>query len=102
MLERLGYSVLAARSGPAALALLKDHAGPIDLLLTDVVMPHMDGPTLAASVKMVRPRIAVVYMSGYAGEEISRLGLEQAGVPFIHKPFTLEALSVTLRDVLDA
>jgi CheY-like chemotaxis protein len=102
MLERLGYAVLPAASGPAALALLSSHTDPIDLLLTDVGMPQMGGRDLAARVAELRPSVRVLYMSGYTDDEILRQGITLAGLPLIQKPFPSEVLGQAIREVLDA
>lgn len=104
VLARGGYRVLEAADGEAALALAREHPGAIELLLTDVVMPRMNGRELARAMLRVRPEIRVLFMSGYA--EGVATGPEVAdGAPasaFIQKPFVAEALSRTIREVLDA
>ena len=101
VLERKGYAVLAASDGAAALALVDGHAGAIHLLLTDVVMPGMNGRDLAARVKAKRPAIKVVFMSGYPADAPADFGME-GGPAFLSKPFNERALSMKLREVLDA
>jgi CheY-like chemotaxis protein len=102
ILEGAGYKVLTARSGAEALSIAASHAGPIHLLLTDVVMPEMGGAELASRLSQRLPRLAVLYMSGYTDDAIIRHGVLQDGVPFIQKPFTAEGLLRRVREVLDA
>jgi len=101
ILASLGYVVLQASNGPRALELAERHEGPIDLLLTDVVMPGMNGRELARRLTSLRPGIAVVYTSGYTDGAISEGDLQEAGASFIHKPFGKHELARGLRDALD-
>jgi signal transduction histidine kinase len=101
ILKAVGYRVLTAASGPEALQIAARHVGEIDLLLTDVVMPGMSGPEVAARLEKERPNLAVLYMSGYADEAISRHGAPAGGVQFIPKPFSVEQLRRKVREVLD-
>ncbi|MFC3227395.1 ATP-binding protein, partial [Marinibaculum pumilum] len=100
-LRNKGYTVMEAASGEAALELSRAFAGPIHALVTDVVMPNMDGPTLAQEVLRQRPGLAVVFMSGYA-EDAVRQTLSGGELPstFLQKPFTLNDLAVTVRAAL--
>ncbi len=100
VLERKGYVVLAAQDGAAALELVDKHAGVIHVLLTDLVMPGMNGRDLAARVSARRPTIKVVFMSGYTADVPTDLGTE-GGPAFLSKPFNERALTVKLREVLD-
>lgn len=102
ILERHGYTVLAAQSPADALSLGKSHAGPIDLLLTDVVMPQMTGTGLAERLLALRPAIKVLYMSGYTDGSIGAQGVLEDGTAFVQKPFTSELLSRKVRSALDA
>ncbi len=102
MLRRCGYTVLVAGSGQGALALARDHEGPIDLLLTDVVMPLMNGQELAEKVATVRPGIKILYVSGYTEDVIAHHGVIDEGVQFISKPYTFSSLSACVRAVLDS
>ena len=102
VLEDAGYRVLAAGNGLEALQLAQGHAGTIHLLLTDVVMPGMGGPELAHGVVGARPEARVLYVSGYADSAIVRHGALQEGVAFLHKPFSAEALTRKVREILDA
>ncbi len=97
-----GYTVLKAETPEAALEISRKHKGEIDLLLTDVVMPHMHGAELARRVTAARPRSRVVYMSGYTDRAVVEQDLLAKGTAFLQKPLTLEALTRKLREVLDA
>ena len=100
-LERQGYTVLPAVDAAEALALAEQHKGPLQLVLSDVVMPKTDGPTLVARLKVVRPGLKALLMSGYAGDALSRNDSLGKGVPFIEKPFTVAGLARKVREVLD-
>ncbi len=102
ILERLGYSVLEAGGGPEALWALQQHAGPIHLLLTDVVIPEMSGPELAEQITTLRPATRVLYISGYSTDEVARHGAVRTGVVLLQKPFSTDALADAVRAVLDA
>ncbi len=99
VLTRQGYRVLAAASGDEALRMADQYAGPIDLLLTDVVMPGLSGPDLAERLLERRPDTRVLYMSGYAGDALDALGLQDKRAAFIEKPFTPAALAAKVREV---
>jgi len=96
----LHYRTLEAKSGAEALAMAENGAAPIDLVLTDVVMPGMNGRELADRLRLVRPEIKVLYMSGYAADVMSRKGLIDLGAELVLKPFTLEGLARKVRSVL--
>jgi signal transduction histidine kinase/CheY-like chemotaxis protein len=100
LLEPLGYRVMTAPSGAEALKIAETTVG-IDLLLTDVVMPGMGGKELAQKIQAIHTSIKVLFMSGYTEEVITRQGLEQASVAFIHKPLLPNKLVMKLREVLD-
>ena len=102
ILECAGYTVLEAASGRAALDLTAKRAGPIHLLLTDVVMPEMSGKQLAEQFKLVRPGSRVLYMSGYTDDAIVRHGVLEAGIAYLQKPFTPKGLARRVREALDA
>ena len=101
VLEQAGYRVLVAAGGKEALAAAEGHDGPIDLLMTDVVMPEMSGRTLTRRLAQRHPGLKVLYMSGYSDEDIAQHGVFEAGIPFIKKPFTPSLLTQKLREVLD-
>ncbi len=88
MLEAQGYRTLSAGSGEEALGLAVRHAGPIHVLLADVVMPGLAGPALAERFTVVRPQARVLFMSGYAGDDLARRGLPEDAVHLVPKPFT--------------
>lgn len=100
VLSNYGYQVLKGSQGQEALSLAERHPEPIDLLLTDVVMPGMTGRELAERLKPVRPEMRVLYMSGYSGNTIARRGILDPGVAYIPKPFTDTALAAKVREVL--
>lgn len=99
-LEERGYTVLAAADGVAALELADAHAGRIDLLITDVVMPRMGGRVLADHLIRRRPGIKVIYMSGYADDLIGLEGLPKEDLHFVPKPCPLESLLRLVRQIL--
>ena len=98
ILEAQVYTILTGTSGQDALRICEGHGGPIHLMLTDVHMPNMDGPTLAERVTLLRPEIRVVYMSGYSESTIRRRLAPDAHV--LQKPFTPDELTRIVRDVL--
>ncbi|MBI3098597.1 MAG: PAS domain S-box protein [Planctomycetes bacterium] len=101
ILRSQGYSVIAAPDGAEALALLRTHAGRIDLLLTDTVMPVMGGIELAARALREKPGLRVLYMSGYTDNEVFRSGIFPHGSAFLQKPFTPEGLLKKVREVVE-
>ena len=102
LLELSGYTVLEARHGVEALELAGRHAGPIHLLLTDVIMPQMGGRQLAERLTAARPELRVLYVSGYTDDAIGQQGVLDPGFAFLPKPFRPEALAQKVREVLDA
>jgi two-component system cell cycle sensor histidine kinase/response regulator CckA len=100
ILNRAGYRTLVATDGQDALEIAKACPGPIDALLTDVVMPRLNGPQLAAELAVRRPGIPVLYMSGYAAPLMAGHGLLEPGVSVVSKPFTRAELLEALRDKL--
>lgn len=92
ILTQLGYEVLVAASGREALALAVEHEGPIDLLLTDVIMPSMGGLELAERVRRVRPKTKVLFCSGYTACDMAAQGLQVRGADLLEKPFTKDEL----------
>jgi PAS domain S-box-containing protein len=101
VLERAGYVVLAASSGDDALALAARHEGTIDLLLTDVVMPHMDGRELATRLAKKQPGLKTLFTSGYSHNVIADHGVLDEGLQFLAKPYSSESLAARVREVLD-
>ncbi len=100
-LERRGYHVLVAAGGPEALEIARAHQGPIDLLISDVVMPQMNGRELAKMLAEERPQMAVMFISGYPGDTLQSKGALSAEAAFLPKPFTPLALSTRVREILD-
>jgi CheY-like chemotaxis protein len=96
-----GYRVLEAENGAAALRIAEGHKGAIDVLLTDVVMPGMNGGELAQRMRRLRTGIRVVFMSGYSSEAVATHGVLSPGSAFLQKPFSVEELVDRLRDALD-
>ena len=96
-----GYTVLEARHAGEALVIAEQHEGPIDLLLTDVVMPHMSGAELARRLIATRPLSRVLFMSGYTDDAVLRHGIQEAEVAFLQKPFTVDALCRMVRETID-
>jgi PAS domain S-box-containing protein len=101
-LEQQGYVILEAAEGDSALQLSSSHKGPIHLLLTDVIMPGMNGRELASQVTRARPEMKVLYMSGYTENAIGHNGTLDSGIVLLQKPFTLLDLKAKVRELLDA
>jgi two-component system cell cycle sensor histidine kinase/response regulator CckA len=101
MLERLGYRVLGASSIAGTIDLAETHAAEIHLLITDVVMPEMNGRNLAHRLALLRPGMKTLFMSGYSANVIAHRGILDEGVRFIQKPFSLKELATRIREVLD-
>ena len=99
-LTRQGYQVLTADNGEAALAVLETGAKP-DLLISDVVMPSMDGPTMVRQARARYPDLPVLFMSGYAEEQL-RKSIDLDRVAFLPKPFSVQQLAEAARDALAA
>jgi CheY-like chemotaxis protein len=99
-LEQLGYSVLEADSGDAALAVIERRRPAVDLILSDVVMPGLSARALAEAVARLDPSVPLLYMSGYPGDEVVRRGLLSPGAPLIQKPFSEEELDRSIRGLL--
>ncbi len=100
MLRRLGFDVIAARLPGEAIRLAQQHAGPIHLLISDVVMPEMDGRDLAKNLLSLHPDIKRLFMSGYTADVIAHHGVLDDGVHFLEKPFNLETLGAKIRTIL--
>lgn len=99
-LESLGYTVIEAPGGEEALKLTAERSGPLHLLITDIVMPGMSGPELAASMRMRLPGLAVLFLSGYTEEPDSPRWSIDAGDPCVQKPFNMWTLASEVRKVL--
>lgn len=101
VLQRFGYTVLAAATPGEALRLAEDPAQAIDLLVTDVVMPEMTGRALADRISALRPALRCLFMSGYTADAIADHGVLEEGVHFLQKPFSIAQLAARVREVLD-
>lgn len=100
LLERLGYTVLAAETSVKAMNMALEHTDKIHLLMTDVIMPGMNGKDLARNIKGICANIRILFMSGYTAEVISHYGVLEEGVYFIQKPFTVHELAFKLKEVM--
>jgi len=96
------YQVLEAQDGGEALRRAEHHRGPIDLLILDVMIPGVAGPEIVRRLRDARPAMRVLYMSGYTDDLVGQQGLPRAGRDFLQKPFSLDALTRKVREVLDA
>jgi CheY-like chemotaxis protein len=101
LLKNQGYRVLPAGSPGAAIQLAQDHAYGVDLLMTDVIMPEMNGKDLALHLKEMHPNLKCLFMSGYTADVISHHGVLDEQTHFIQKPFPLSILAAKVREVLD-
>lgn len=101
ILSKSGYRVLDARNAGEALLRAEAHAGPIHLLLTDVVMPHVSGPDLAKRLATVKPTMKILFMSGYVDDGVLRRSVVESLVAYVQKPITPEILTTKVREVLD-
>ncbi len=100
LLEKLGYRVLTAGTPGEAIGLAEKHASEIRLLITDVVMPEMNGRDLAERLQDLYPSMQTLFMSGYTATVIAHRGVLDEGVNFIQKPFPIRALAVKVRDAM--
>jgi PAS domain S-box-containing protein len=100
-LELAGYTVIEAEDGHTALELAAMHVGPIQLLMTDVVMPGISGRELAGRVKVIRPEIKILFMSGYTDQAVVHHGILDTDAALLQKPFTMAALAAKLREILN-
>ncbi len=101
MMEKLDYRVLTAGTPDEALRLARQHSGAIDLLITDVIMPEMNGRELARQLHGLCPQIKILYMSGYTASVIAHQGVLDEGVNFIQKPLSMKRMALKVRAVLD-
>jgi DNA-binding response OmpR family regulator len=101
MLEKQGYTVLPASTPGEAMHLARERAGEIHLLMTDVVMPEMNGRDLARTLLSLYPRLKSLFMSGHTADVIARHGALEEGVSFIQKPFSTKDLAARVRETLD-
>ncbi len=102
VLREYGYATLAASRGEEALEIYRRHEGPIPLLVTDVVLPQMNGEELARQLTVLRPGIKALYLSGYANNAVVLHGILNRELAFLQKPFTPEALARKVREILDS
>jgi two-component system, cell cycle sensor histidine kinase and response regulator CckA len=100
-LQSQGYNILEACDGAAALVLCQRHLPFIDIVVTDVVMPNLSGVDLVQRLKLVRPKLKVLYMSGYTDSTVIRHGMEETEVNYLQKPFTPDVLRRKVRELLD-
>jgi len=100
MLQRLGYAVLAATTPAEAIHLSRTHPGEIHLLMTDVIMPEMNGRDLADRLIALYPRLKCLFMSGYTADLIAHHGVLEKGVQFLQKPFAKHDLAAKIQNVL--
>ena len=101
MLEKQGYTVLKAATSGKAIQMAREHSGNIQLLMTDVIMPEMNGGDLAKNMLSMYPQMKLLFMSGYTADVIAHHGVLDAGVYFIQKPFTLPTVANIVRKILD-
>ena len=102
ILERQGYTVLAARGPAEALSMAQSHKDPVHLLITDVIMPEMNGRELRDRLQAVKQGFKCIFMSGYTADVIAHHGVLDQGIDFLQKPFSVKALAQKVRDVLDS
>lgn len=102
ILERDGYQVIEARTGDEAIDASARFGGSIQLILSDVVMPEMSGKEVAERIAFGRPETKILYMSGFTAHVIARHGVLEPGIELIEKPFTADALTARVRQVLDS
>jgi two-component system cell cycle sensor histidine kinase/response regulator CckA len=101
ILQDCGYAVLEASGAFQALSILERYLQPINLLLTDVVMPRLSGRDLVDRLEPWHPEANVIFMSGYDDDRVALRGLRDSGVPYLRKPFTARTLATKVREVLD-
>jgi CheY-like chemotaxis protein len=101
MLNKQGYTVLEAETPSKGIQISKDHQGNIDLLITDVIMPEMNGQEMASILQAENPRLKCLFMSGYTADIIYKKGINTNNVPFISKPFSQKQMALAIRNVLN-
>jgi len=101
LLERLGYKVLVAKAPTEAIRFVREYSGEIDLLIADMVLPEMNGWELAERLKLIKPRVKCLYMSGYSADMIAQRGIMVNDLCFIKKPFSVEELAEKVRQALE-
>jgi len=101
ILTELGYHVISATSGRDALILSNQHAQTIDIVLTDIIMPELNGPDIVRMLRQKRPTLKALYMSGYANNAAAQIGRLKHDTAFLQKPFSSETLTQCIRKVLD-
>jgi CheY-like chemotaxis protein len=101
-LAKAGYTVIEACDGQHALEVAASYSAPIHLLITDVVMPNLDGRSLAEALVARQPDLLVLFTSGYTDDTVLRYGVQHAEVPFLAKPYTVATLRRQVREVLDS
>jgi two-component system, cell cycle sensor histidine kinase and response regulator CckA len=99
-LKEHGYNVVEAGDGAEALKAVQGANGALDLIITDVIIPGLDGTELARRASQIKPGLPILFMSGYTDDDIVRRGLLEAGQPFLQKPFTPDALIRRVADLL--
>ena len=99
-LRNKGYTVLEARSGDMALELIAETPGTIDLVITDVMMPRMDGPTLVDHIRAKLPTIKVIFISGYAEDTFGERLSGEKGLHFLPKPYSLKDLAAAVKEII--
>jgi len=101
-LRGAGYEVLVAGNGAEAMALHAAHAGPLELVVADVIMPGLSGPQVVGELRRSRPQLRVLYVSGYPADAIAQRGVLDHGIEFLPKPFTASSLLERVRTLLEA
>ncbi len=101
LLRAEGYMVLLASNGQEAVDIAAQSSLPLHLLLTDVILPKLSGRVAAEKIRVIHPRIKILYMSGYTDDEVSRYGILQPGIVLLEKPFTPAELTRRVGEVLD-
>jgi two-component system cell cycle sensor histidine kinase/response regulator CckA len=99
-LQQRGYKVLEASSGVDALRVVEEHTGDIDLIVSDVVMPEMDGPTLLKELRERNPKVRIIFVSGYAEDAFGKSLSEDDRPAFLAKPFTLKQLIAAVKETM--